>query len=53
MLAGFSPEERAAFAGFLERVYLNLRGKAPDAGPGVAPASSPAVTRAANPVDGA
>ena len=33
MLAGFSPEERAAFAGFLERVYLNLRGKAPDAGP--------------------
>ena len=53
MLAGFSPEERAAFAGFLERVYLNLRGKAPDAGPGVAPASSPAVTPAANPVDGA
>lgn len=53
MLAGFSPEERTAFAGFLERVYLNLRGKAPDAGPSVAPASSPAVTPAANPVDGA
>ena len=31
MLAGFSAEERALFAEFLERAYLNLKGKVPRA----------------------
>lgn len=29
MLAGFTPEERTRFADYLERAYLNLKGKTP------------------------
>ena len=40
LLKGFSAAERAAFAGFLERAYLNLRGRAPHAVEGGDPSTS-------------